>query len=98
MESKALRRYYKLQQDQTGVLVLEVSPLAPAARVLQRGDVLLALDSIRIANDGTIPFRKGSLKERVQLSYYITQKFSDETINVSVLRNGQRMDIPGIRC
>ena len=35
-----------------------------ASKVLQKGDVILSIDGIRVANDGTIPFREGSFKER----------------------------------
>ena len=90
MENLDLRNYFKLNPDETGVLVLDAAPLSPAARVLKKGDVILAIDGIRVANDATIPFRKGSLKERVQLSYYITQKFAGETVALSILRGGKR--------
>ena len=35
-----------------------------ASKALQKGDVILCIDGIRVANDGTIPFREGSFKER----------------------------------
>jgi len=80
-----------MKAEETGVLVLSTAPLAPAAKVLRKGDVIVEVDGIRVANDGTIPFRKGTLKERVQLSYYFTQKFADEFVALSVLRDGKRI-------
>jgi PDZ domain-containing secreted protein len=93
MENTVLRNYYKLEPEETGVLVLETAPLAPSSKVLKKGDVVLAIDGVRVANDGTIPFRKGSLKERVQLNYYITQKFADESVRLSILRGGKRKTV-----
>lgn len=93
MENADLRKYYKLLAEETGVLVIDTAPLSPAGNVLKKGDVILAIDGIRVANDATIPFRKGSLKERVQLSYYITQKFAGDKVELSILRNGERESI-----
>ena len=93
MENEDLRNYYKLSPEETGVLVLSTAQLAPSSKVLEKADVILEIDGIRIANDGTIPFRKGSLKERVQLSYYITQKFADESVNLSILRQGKKNSV-----
>jgi S1-C subfamily serine protease len=94
MENEDLRKFYNLKAGETGVLILSSAPLAPSAKVLQKGDVILEIDGVRVANDGTIPFRKGSLKERVQLSYYITQKFAGERVVLSILRDGLRMQVP----
>ena len=41
-----------------------MNSLTSASKVLRKGDVLLSIDGIRVANDGTIPFRAGSFKER----------------------------------
>ena len=93
MENGDLRRHYKMSSDETGVLLIGTAPLAPSSKLLKTGDVILKIDDIRVANDGTIPFRKGSLKERVQLSYYITQKFATEFVELSILRDGERIKV-----
>lgn len=64
MESPALRRHKRLPEGRSGILITKVDPLAPANEVLRRGDVLMAVDGVDLANDGTIPFRKG---ERVEV-------------------------------
>jgi hypothetical protein len=56
-------------------------------------DVILEVDSIRIANDGTIPFREGEFKERVQVSYYFTQRFATDKVRLLILRGGMRMEV-----
>lgn len=59
MENDALRSYFGMREDETGILLLDVAPLAPAAGLLKKGDVVLSVDGVRIANDATIPFRNG---------------------------------------
>jgi len=93
MENEMLRRHYRMGPEDTGVLVLSLAPLAPSASVLKKGDVLLKIDGIRVANDCTIPFREGSFKERVQLNYYFTQRFANDVITAEVLRNGVKCEL-----
>lgn len=93
MENESLRRYYGLKEDDTGVLVLRTAPLSPAASLLCRGDVVMSVDGIDIANDGTIPFRDGSNKERVFMNYYFTQRFSTDSVALVVRRRGDTFTI-----
>jgi hypothetical protein len=53
------------------VLIRRVEPLAPASKVLKREHILMAFNGIKIANDGTVPFRHG---ERINFSYLVSQK------------------------
>ena len=71
LEARALRRHLGLRvrpsgghggseedretSEDTGVLIRAVDPTSPAAQLLQRGDVLLNIDGVSIANDGSIP-------------------------------------------
>jgi S1-C subfamily serine protease len=92
MENAGLRRHFQMKETDTGVLVLSVAPLAPAAKLLQRGDVILAVDDVPIANDGSVPFREGGrFKERVQWNYHITQTFPGDAVTVKVLRDGKEI-------
>lgn len=94
MENEQLRKHYKMKDNKdTGVLIVSIASLAPASQVLQKGDVVMSIDGIRIANDGTIPFRegRGKFKERVHLSYYFTQRFASDHVSFEILRNGKRM-------
>ncbi|CAM9211853.1 unnamed protein product [Phaeothamnion confervicola] len=86
LESPALRKSLGMAERQTGVLVADVEPICPASRVLQKGDVIMSADGIRVANDGTIPFRDG---ERVALRYYFSQLFPGDSVRVTVLRGGR---------
>lgn len=86
-----LRKHHGMSTHETGVLILSTAPLAPAAAMLQKNDVLLSVDNIRVANDGTIPFREGAFKERVQVNYYFTQRFESDIVSLEILRHGERM-------
>ena len=93
MENDQLRSYFGMQENDTGVLVLSTAPTAPASAFLEKGDVVLEVDSIRVANDGTIPFREGAFKERVQLSYFFTQRFATDSVRLVILRAGKRLEV-----
>lgn len=94
MENEVLRRHYGMLANDTGALVLLTAPLSPAASVLEKNDVMLAVDGIRIANDCTIPFRSGgSYNERVQVNYHFTQRFAGEKVRLDVLRNKKRITV-----
>jgi C-terminal processing protease CtpA/Prc len=56
-ENEALRAKLKMQAHHTGVLVSLVSSQGPEAGNLQVGDVILEVDGVKVADDGTIPFR-----------------------------------------
>lgn len=50
---------------------------SPAIDFLRKGDVVMKVDGIRVANDGSIPFRAG---ERVALRYYMSQLFPEDKV------------------
>lgn len=40
-----------------GVLVRQIGPTTPAAKLLKPDDVILRFDGVQLACDGTVPFR-----------------------------------------
>ncbi|MBP7735852.1 MAG: trypsin-like peptidase domain-containing protein [Spirochaetes bacterium] len=84
LENISYRRYLGMKDDQSGVLVSVTIPGGGAEKALRRGDVILSIDSVPIANDGTIRFMKG----RIFYSYLIDLKQINETVRLAVLRNG----------
>ncbi len=85
LENISYRRYLGMKDDQSGVLVTIVIPGGGAEKTLRVGDVILGIDSVPIANDGTIRFMQG----RIFYSYLIDLKQIDEKINLTVLRKGK---------
>eukprot|EP00741_Cyanophora_paradoxa_P007220 tig00001094_g6985.t2 len=90
LENEQFRRSLQMPPGMTGVYVSKVQPLAPATRVLRKGDVLLRIDGVEVANDGTIPFRKG---ERIAFRYLTSQKFISDSCHLTLLRDGQVLEV-----
>jgi len=92
LESPAHRRALGLP-ERHGVLVASVAFGACAWKRLLPRDVLLELDGIRIAPDGTVPFRRGA---RLDLGYVVTSRFVGDVIAARIWRRGARhtVEIP----
>jgi hypothetical protein len=54
--------------------------------VIKVGDVLLSVDGVKVANDGTVPFRG---QERLEFSYLVTLRQVGEPLKMEVLRGGK---------
>ena len=57
--------------NQSGSLVYKIDPLAPAHEVLKENDVVMEIDKVPIADDGTVEFRN---EERVEFSHIVRAK------------------------
>ena len=57
---KFYRERYAMQSEQSGVMVTRLDPLSPAASALAEKDLVMAVDGVPIADDGTIEFRCAS--------------------------------------
>lgn len=57
--------------NQSGSLVYKIDPLAPAHDVLKENDVVMEIDRVPIADDGTVEFRN---EERVEFSHIVRAK------------------------
>lgn len=57
--------------EQSGSLVYKIDPLAPADDVLKENDVVMEIDKVPIADDGTVEFRN---EERVEFSHIVRAK------------------------
>jgi S1-C subfamily serine protease len=82
----AARRDSKLGPDQSGVRVEFVYPGSSADGFVRIGDVLLAVDGYRIANDGTIAL------DGLRLSYelLLDRRQAGEPLPLEILRDGER--------
>jgi S1-C subfamily serine protease len=89
-ENPAVKAYYQSQKAKGGVLVGWVAPFSSAEGFLKSGDILLALDQVSIAEDGTFDFRRN---ERLTLSYLVTAKQMGEEIAATIIRDGKISEI-----
>jgi S1-C subfamily serine protease len=93
----------KTLQDQllgkeSGILVRNVAPTGSSGMVLEKHDILIAIDNISISNDGTIvvndqyePCSKPSdMYEKVPFWHYIRMKHPGESVELTFLRDGKK--------
>lgn len=80
----AMRRALGLPDDDTGVLVINVTPTGPADGVLRPGDVLLEVNGMVVDSAGMVVLDG----EAVSFHEIIERKFAGEELRVKYLRNG----------
>jgi hypothetical protein len=92
IENDALREHLALSPADTGVRVSRVVWGSSAHGALDIDDVIVAIDGVAVACDGTVPLREA---ERVRFEHLIACRQVGETVRVEVLRRGarQRFDI-----
>ena len=92
LDNPALREFYGMLQNETGVLLTHVTPLSPSKDLLKKDDVLLEIDGKPIANDGTVSFRGW---ERVAFDHLVTLKKPGEEVALKVRRKKGVDDLTG---
>jgi len=90
LENPALRRWLGMQANETGVLVTSVQYGTSASGELQKGDVLLQVDGLAIADNGTVRFRN---RFRCQHDVVVGDHFVGDRLRARVLRAGKRLDL-----
>ncbi|KAJ1445948.1 trypsin-like cysteine/serine peptidase domain-containing protein [Pelagophyceae sp. CCMP2097] len=88
-ENDALRASLGMDTTQTGVLVTRVAELSCARGTIRTGDVLLSIDGVAIADDGTVALRGD---ERVDLAHACTSRLENDVVVVKVLREGKVLE------
>ena len=90
LESAALRRSVGLPDKQHGgVLVAGVTYEGSAWNVLKRGDVVLEIDGVKVAADGSVRFRKG---ERIDYAHIVASRHVGETVALKYWRGGECLE------
>ncbi|MEM4409608.1 MAG: serine protease, partial [Candidatus Caldarchaeum sp.] len=90
MENDDLKRRFSMPEENTGVLVVGTVSGSPSAGKLRFGDIILEVDGYKVADDGTIEFRK---RERTSLAYAIQQRQIGDDLTLKILRDGREMYI-----
>lgn len=90
LENDDLRRYHNVPEGKNGVLVTHVIPGSAVDSIVVPGDAITAVGGNAVANDGTVEFRKN---ERTDLNYYVQQHQIGESVKLSLLRQGQALDV-----
>jgi S1-C subfamily serine protease len=87
LENPALRKKYKMSEEESGILVIDIFYNSPCRGVLQTGDILLSIDDMDIANDATVEFRRG---ERTFYEYAVQTKHIGDSASLTFLREGKQ--------
>jgi S1-C subfamily serine protease len=90
MENPDIRLKFGMSKEDTGALISYIDPDSPARGVLRSGDVILAIDGVRVENDKTVEFREG---ERTHLKYLIQKKQMNDSIRLRILRQKKIMNV-----
>jgi S1-C subfamily serine protease len=86
LENPALRAHLGMQPQHSGVLVTAVQFGSSAWGQLQVGDVLMELDGLRIADNGTVRYRA---RYRCQFDAVIGDHHCGDVVTAKVLRAGK---------
>ena len=84
MESPTMRRYYKMGEDLTGVIVNDVDAVLGKGSI-RTDDIILEVDGYKVSNNGRIRLKGG---EPRSLEYPIYTRQIGEKIPVKVFRDG----------
>jgi S1-C subfamily serine protease len=85
-----LKKRHNLQNDRTGVLINQVLPGSEAKDILQKDDIILAINGHNISDDGNIEFRPG---EWISYNYLIEMQQIGEKISLDIMRSGKNKNI-----
>jgi S1-C subfamily serine protease len=89
MENPDLRKWAQMGDDQTGVLVSHIPEPESKKGFFKINDVIMEIEGVKIANDGSIPFRNGEL---IFFGNLIWQKYVGDKCKFKILREGKPVE------
>jgi S1-C subfamily serine protease len=84
LENESYRKKLGMQKHQTGVVVEAVEFGSCSFDIIKPGDVILAVDGVKIENDGTVPYGG---RGRLDMSFITDLKYVGDKIKVDILRD-----------
>jgi hypothetical protein len=72
MENPQLKKFLKMEESMTGLIINRVDPLGGGHEIVEKDDVLLEIDGVPIADDCTVQFRDD---ERISFKHLLLNKF-----------------------
>lgn len=89
-QNHAACEYFKLKPGMSGLLVADVDVVGDAHNKVKKDDVLLAVEGVPLANDGTVPFRR---RERIHFDYLLMNKYKGDPCKLTVWRDGKEVEL-----
>ena len=90
LENPAIRRYYGLDDNVSGKLIVKVVHNSSVSASLQEGDILTAVDGHNVENDGTVEFRN---HEYTHYQHYVDAYQMGETVKLDIIRDQKKMQV-----
>jgi len=90
LENPALRSYFGLEENQTGILIDKVSFKSALNDIVKDGDILTSIDNHPIQNDGTVEFRE---YEFTNYNYFVDLHQMGDEIDLGIIRDKQSMHL-----
>jgi len=90
LENPALRSYFGLEENQTGILIDKVSFKSALNDIVKAGDILTSIDNHPIQNDGTVEFRE---YEFTNYNYFVDLHQMGDEIDLGIIRDKQSMHL-----
>jgi len=84
LENPAMRAYYGLDDNQTGILVNKVVFKSALKGIVKDGDILTSIDNHNIQNDGTVEFRE---YEFTNYNYFVDLHQMGDDIDLGIIRD-----------
>ena len=89
MFNPAMQKKFGLTPTSPGVLVAAVTPDGPCDGVLQKDDILTAINNNAVDAAGNILIDG----EKVNMNEIVERKFSGDQVKLSIIRDGKSMDV-----
>jgi len=86
MENPQLKKFLKMEESMTGLIINRVDPLGGGIGIVEKDDVLLEIDGTPIADDCTVQFRDD---ERISFKHLLLNKFVGDPTTLTLLRAGE---------
>jgi S1-C subfamily serine protease len=89
LNSPSLRKFLKMKETHSGVMVTHVEHGSSAEGTLRVGDVLMEVDGVSLANDGSVVF----LGQRLAMVAILQARFIGDKVPVLMLRDGKEITV-----
>ena len=90
MENPDIRKKFKMHDKQSGILMTKINVPSAVEKLLKTDDVLLAVNGVKIANDGTVRLDNDL---RLGVGYLFSRSFIGDTLNLDILRDGSNISL-----
>lgn len=86
IQNDGIRHWLRLQEHESGIQARSVAPLSPISGAVQKGDVLLTVDGMKVDGQGTLKFDVDGKEVSLPFDIKVTQKAPGEYTKMEFLR------------